>query len=125
MRAFFAAGIESMHFPFFVEALPVLVHISLFLFFAGFLVFVLGFNLNNTVFAIACCWIGLFIAAYAYITFLPMFRPGSPFYTPLSDSAALVYAGTSRAFFHVLSSITAFGQATRERFHLSKDRYND
>ncbi|KAI0286522.1 hypothetical protein BC826DRAFT_972524 [Russula brevipes] len=126
MRAFFAAGIERMNFSFFVEALPVLVHISLFLFFAGFLVFVLGFN--NTVFAIACCWIGLFIAAYAYITFLPMFRPDSPFYTPLSDSAALVYAGTSRAFFHVLSSMTAFGrvsQATRERFHLSRARYSD
>ncbi|KAI0286529.1 hypothetical protein BC826DRAFT_79913 [Russula brevipes] len=40
------------------EARAVLVHILVFLFFAGFLVFVLGFT--NTIFAIACCWIGLF-----------------------------------------------------------------
>ncbi|KAH9993489.1 hypothetical protein BJV74DRAFT_950824 [Russula compacta] len=92
MRAFFAAGIETLNFAYFVQALPFLVHLSLLLFFAGFLVFVFGEN--ATIFTISCCWIGLFNAAYLYITFMPVFRPESPFYTPLSDLVARICAGS-------------------------------
>ncbi|KAF8261205.1 hypothetical protein EI94DRAFT_1607964, partial [Lactarius quietus] len=39
IRAFFADGVERLHLPWAVEALPTLLHISLFLFFAGLCVF--------------------------------------------------------------------------------------
>ena len=41
IRAFFAEGMEKLHLPWAVEALPALLHLSLFLFFAGLAVFLL------------------------------------------------------------------------------------
>ena len=125
MRAFFANGIETQNFELFVEALPVLVHVSLLFFFAGFILFVS--DLNNTVFAISCCWITLFVGAYGYITIMPIFRPDSPFYTPLSDPAACVYAGicrgTSRALWAGSSLRNRANDATREHLHDLKERH--
>ena len=48
MRAFFAEGVEKMHIPWAVEGLPTLLHLSLFLFFAGLAIFL--FNINREVF---------------------------------------------------------------------------
>jgi Family of unknown function (DUF6535) len=42
MRAFFANGVEKMHISWAVEGLPTLLHLSLFLFFGGLVIF-----LNN------------------------------------------------------------------------------
>jgi hypothetical protein len=126
MRVFFAAGIERLNFAFVQEALRILIQCSLVLFFAGFLLFVLA--LGNTIFAIACAWIGLCLVAYAYITFLPIFRPGSPFSTPLTDAWARAYAVASYAILHVLWSATRFtrvSKATREHFRRMKKYYRD
>ncbi|KAH9963782.1 hypothetical protein BC827DRAFT_1266131 [Russula dissimulans] len=125
MRAFFANGIETQNFTLFVEALPVLVHVSLLFFFAGFILFVS--DLNNTVFAISCCWITLFVGAYGYITIMPIFRPDSPFYTPLSNPAAVIYAGVFRGTSRVLWAGSSFrnraSNATREHLHDLKERH--
>ncbi|KAI0293702.1 hypothetical protein B0F90DRAFT_1642314, partial [Multifurca ochricompacta] len=72
IRAFFAEGVEKLHLPWAVEALPTLVHFSLFLFFAGLLIFL--FNINHTVFKVVVWWVALCITAYICITFMPMFR---------------------------------------------------
>jgi hypothetical protein len=85
IRAFFAEGVEKLHLPWTVEALPALLHLSLFLFFAGLAVFL--FNINHTVFSVAISWIGLCTGVYVCITFMPMFRHDSPYYAPLSSSA--------------------------------------
>ncbi|KAH9170361.1 hypothetical protein EDB89DRAFT_1853569, partial [Lactarius sanguifluus] len=50
IRAFFAEGIEKLHLPWAVEALPALLHIAVFLFFAGLVVFLC--TINHTVFSI-------------------------------------------------------------------------
>ncbi|KAN0116055.1 hypothetical protein V8E52_006361, partial [Russula decolorans] len=39
MRAFFADGLDNMHVPWAVEGLPTLLHLSLFLFFGGLVIF--------------------------------------------------------------------------------------
>jgi Family of unknown function (DUF6535) len=49
MRAFFANGVEKMHIAQVVEGLPTLIHLSLFLFFAGLAIFL--FNINHAVFS--------------------------------------------------------------------------
>ncbi|KAI0293699.1 hypothetical protein B0F90DRAFT_1636837, partial [Multifurca ochricompacta] len=84
IRAFFAEGVEKLHLPLAVDALPTLVHVSLFLFFAGLLVFL--FNINHTAFTIVVWWVGLCIAVYICITVMPIFRHDSPYYAPLSRS---------------------------------------
>src|SRR6267378_480534 len=72
IRAFFAEGVEKLHLPWTVEALPALLHLSLFLFFAGLAVFL--FNINHTVFNVTISWIGFCTSMYMCITFMPMFR---------------------------------------------------
>jgi hypothetical protein len=57
MRAFFAEGVDKMHVSWAVETLPTLLHLSLFFFFSGLII----------------C-----------ITFMPIFRQDSPYYSPLS-----------------------------------------
>ncbi len=56
-RAFFADGMQKFHVPRVVEILPILVHLSLFVFFVGLLIYL--FNINHTVFSTVMCWIAL------------------------------------------------------------------
>jgi len=100
VRAFFAEGVDNLRLPATVEALPALLHLSLFIFFAGFLIFL--FNINHTVFSIVAWWIGLCTAVYACITLIPIFRHDSPYYAPLSSSAWFIYTGTLCVLFQVL-----------------------
>ncbi|KAI9432494.1 hypothetical protein H4582DRAFT_1795543, partial [Lactarius indigo] len=82
IRAFFAEGVEKLHLPWAVEALPTLLHLSLFIFFAGLLIFL--FNVHYTVFCTVIWWIGFCTAMYGCITLMPIFRHDSPYYAPLS-----------------------------------------
>ena len=91
IRAFFAEGVDKLHLPWTVEALPALLHLSLFLFFAGLAVFL--FNINHTVFKVAISWMVFCTSMYISITFMPMFRHDSPYYAPLSSSAWYLYNG--------------------------------
>jgi Family of unknown function (DUF6535) len=56
IRAFFAGGIGTLHLPWAVEALPTLLHTSLFLFLFGLLIFL--FNIDHTVFSVVVWWVG-------------------------------------------------------------------
>ncbi|KAI0291099.1 hypothetical protein BC826DRAFT_1176558 [Russula brevipes] len=130
LRAFFTAGIERHKFDFLLQALLVLVHLSLLFFFSGFLVFMLRLTrvFAPIIFIISCCWIGFFNAAYLFITVLPIFLPDSPYYTPLSIPVAYVYSATRGAVFLILWTTTRSSRisvATREYMQRSKDRYCD
>ncbi len=123
IRAFFFNGVEDLHFPAVVEALPSLLHLSLFLFFAGLLVFLS--DIHSSVFIAVACWTGIFVAAYACVTFMPISRNDSPYYTPLSSSALLLYAAVSYAVLQILRMIvflTPFVSATRKHFGTGQDR---
>ena len=82
IRAFFSEGVDKCLLPWTVDALPTLLHVSLFLFFAGLVVFLC--NVNLTIFKLVLSWVGLCVALYGCITFMPVFRHDSPYYTPLS-----------------------------------------
>jgi hypothetical protein len=91
MRAFFALGIDSRNFHFMVGIIPAMMHLSMFLFFLGFLVVM--YNINLTIFTISSCWVLIFLVAYGYATVLPFYRPESPFHTPLSKFITYAFAG--------------------------------
>jgi len=88
VRAFFADGADKMGLPWVVEALPALLHISLFLFFSGLVVFL--WNVNHTVSLSVTCCIGLFSVVYVCITFMPVLQHNSPYYTPISQPASYI-----------------------------------
>jgi Family of unknown function (DUF6535) len=119
IRTFFANGVDKLHLPWVVEALPILLHFSLSLFLAGLLIFL--FNVNQTAFNAVAGWVALFGGIYACITFMPIFRHDSPFYAPLSSTAWFLYAATLYAVFGVLS----FVRSGRGNFRDLKNRYRE
>ena len=118
IRAFFAEGIDKFLLPWAVEALPAMLHVSLFLFFAGLAVFLR--NVNLTIFKLVLSWIGLCMALYGCITFTPIFRLDSPYHTPLSLPAWHLVTGIRFLTFRALEWITFtfiyFRYATYVRF---------
>ncbi|KAH9952552.1 hypothetical protein BGW80DRAFT_1568029 [Lactifluus volemus] len=89
IRAFFAHGVERFHLPSSVEALPALLHLSLFLFFTGLAIYL--FNINHTVFSVVVWWVVLAGGVYGCITLMPIFWHDSPYYSPLSSSAWIFF----------------------------------
>jgi hypothetical protein len=88
IRSFFSEGVQKSLLPLAVEALPTMIHVSVFLFFAGLVVFLL--NVNLTIFKVVLSWISVCAALYGCITLIPLFRRDSPYYTPLTLFAWLV-----------------------------------
>ena len=120
MRAFFANGVEKMHVPWAVEGLPTMLHLSLFLFFGGLVVFL--FNIDQEVFTCVVWWIGLFSAVYGLITFLPIIRHDSPYNSPLSTPAWFLYTSIHHMTFKFLAFI-AWNAQTWQRYDDLRDRY--
>ena len=105
MRAFYANGVEKMHILWAVEGLPTLLHLSLFLFFGGLVIFL--FNVDQELFICVVWWIGLFSVVYGSITLLPLVRQDGPYYAPLSIPAWFLYASIQYVTFKVLVSTTS------------------
>ena len=99
IRVFFAEGVERFFLPRIIEALPALLHISLFLFFAGLTVFL--WNVNLTTFKVVLSWVGLCTALYGCFTLIPILRHDSPYFTPLSSSVWFIVIGIR----HVISQV--------------------
>jgi hypothetical protein len=103
MRAFFADGLDEMHVPWAVEGLPTLLHLSLFLFFGGLVIFL--FHIDHEVFGSVIWLIVLFSMLYVSITLLPLIRHDSPYCAPLSTPAWFLYSGIPYATFKILFEI--------------------
>ncbi|KAN0140473.1 hypothetical protein V8E53_001682 [Lactarius tabidus] len=117
IRAFFSEGIEKCLLPWAVETLPTLLHISLFLFFAGVVVFLC--NVNLTIFRLVLSWVGLCTALYGCITCMPIIRHDSPYYTPLSLPAWQIVTGVLFLIFRLrqwFSFSVRFHYSTFRRF---------
>ena len=97
IRAFFSEGVDKCLLPWTVDALPTLLHISLFLFFAGLVVFLC--NVNLTIFKLVLSWVGLCAALYGCFTCMPIIRHDSPYYTPLSLPAWHIVTGIPFLFY--------------------------
>jgi Family of unknown function (DUF6535) len=125
MHAFFAEGVDNMHIQWAVEGLPTLLHLSLFLFFGGLVIFL--FNVDQEVFLCVVWWIGLFTLMYGLITLLPFTRHNTPYYSPLSLPAWFLHAGIPYVIFKILSSIAYRyrGYDTWVRYRDLRDHYRD
>lgn len=125
MHAFFANGVDKFQISWAVEALPALVHLSLFIFFAGLLVFL--FHINHSVFGAVVCWVALSSAAYACITLMPIFSHDSPYSAPLSSTVWFLYAAIPYSLFRLLEFVAY--KCTRYsswfRFRALRRRYHD
>ena len=123
LRAFFSEGVDKWHVSWAVEALPTLLHISLFLFFVGLVIYLS--STNHFVFGMVVWWVVLSKIAYLSITFLPIFRPNSPYIAPLSSPIWYLYGSIRYAVFKVLSFQT-IGYSHLDpahRFHRLEDHY--
>ena len=125
IRAFFAEGVEKFLLPWAVEALPTMLHLSLFLFFAGLAVFL--WNVNLTIFKLVLSWISLCTALYGCITFIPVFCHDSPYHTPLSLPVWHFVTGirflTFRALERVITLSSDFRYETYVRFERLAEGY--
>ncbi|KAI0292524.1 hypothetical protein BC826DRAFT_433338 [Russula brevipes] len=90
MRAFFANGVDRFRVSWAAEALPALLHLSLFLFFAGLLIYL--FDINFIVFNAVLCWVAFLSLVYGCVTMMPIFWHDSPYYAPFSSTAWFLYA---------------------------------
>ncbi|KAH9178562.1 hypothetical protein EDB89DRAFT_955399 [Lactarius sanguifluus] len=107
IREFFVEGVERLRLPWAVEALPALLHISLFLFFAGLAIFL--YNVHLTTFTAVLGAVALCVVAYGCITLMPIFWHDSPYYTPLSSSAWVLLHGMFFTIFWCLDVLKGFG----------------
>jgi hypothetical protein len=99
IRAFFAGGLNDMLAPLVAEALPAMLHLSVFLFFGGLLVFLFNVdhstNVDHPTFKAVVWWVALSAALYAWITIIPFFRHDSPYYAPFFEAIRFLYCGIS------------------------------
>jgi len=119
IRAFFFHGIEKSHVTWVVETLPVLLHLSMWLFFTGLLVWLCA--INHTVFHAGGLWAVLSALVYISITLLPIFRPNILYDAPLSPAIWSIYTGMSYVVLKLLSS-SVLGSSFR--FHKLKRHYH-
>ncbi|KAJ7879838.1 hypothetical protein B0H13DRAFT_1580267, partial [Mycena leptocephala] len=80
--AYLYYGLERFGMYAMVQFIPLLLHISLLLFFAGLVAFLQPINAVAT--AVVAALLTLISIAYMYLTVLPMFSSDSPYRTPLS-----------------------------------------
>ncbi|KAJ7476521.1 hypothetical protein FB451DRAFT_1557386 [Mycena latifolia] len=78
-------GMERFGMYAMVEFIPLLLHVSLLLFFAGLVAFLLP--INPVVMVVAAVLLGFIAATYVYLTVLPIISSDSPYRTPLSNIA--------------------------------------
>ena len=123
IRSFFSEGVEKALLPWAVETLPTLLHISLFLFFAGLVVFLHSVDL--TIFKLVLSWVGVCTALYGCFTFMPIFRHDSPYYTPLSLLVWHIITGILYVVFRFLQWLTWFSYFSSEIYsrYASMKRY--
>ena len=123
LRAFFSDAIDGLHVLWVIEGVRAMIHLSMFLFFAGLLIYL--FNICHAVFVAVVWWMALSAVVYVSFTLLPIFRPNSPYYAPLSPTLWFLFACTSFAVFQVLSSevFRFLGPNAVEHFRGLRDYY--
>ena len=114
IRAFLAEGVEKLLLPWTVETLPTLLHISLFLFFAGLVVFL--WNVDITIFKLVLSWVGICTALYGCITVTPLFRHDSPYHTPLTLPVWHIVTGLRFLTYRALQRLARFDYLSHETY---------
>ena len=83
LRSFFFLGIQKNYMAFAVEIVPTLLHVSVFLFFGGLVIFF--FTIHKTVAIAVTASVGVFAVIYLALTILPYILDKCLYRTPMSD----------------------------------------
>jgi hypothetical protein len=81
-RSYLHGGVQAFGLSQVVEAVPALLHVAVFLFFAGLIDFL--FSIDRTVGRVILAVLCVFGCIYIMLTFLPNVRPNCPYRTPFS-----------------------------------------
>ena len=123
MRAFFVEGMDKMHIPWAIEGLPTLLHLSVFYFLAGLLIFL--FNIDHAVFNSMIWWIVPSSIVYGLVTVMPILRHNSPYCGPLSPAIWFLYTGINCVLSEALFKLYRNGTSeSLGRFRTLKIRYH-
>jgi len=106
IRTFFAEGATRFHLAVTMEAIPALLHVSVFLFLTGLVVGL--FNIQHTLAYIVLAVIVACAAIYVAITILPVVYQDSPYTTPFSTPLWYIFRKTVLALFWASDQITDF-----------------
>ncbi|KAI9443501.1 hypothetical protein H4582DRAFT_1873329 [Lactarius indigo] len=79
-----------------VELLPTLLHLSVILFLAGFIVYL--FTINHLMAILVGTCVGTSLLLYLYISLAPIYSRDSPYYTPLTTLAWVIPMGIASLF---------------------------
>ena len=90
IREFFIHGVDNFRLRWSIDALSMLLHLSIFLFFSGLLLYL--FNVHHSVFYAVLSWVAASTLGYIFITAMPIFRPNCPYHAPFSILAWYLYA---------------------------------
>ncbi|KAF5362959.1 hypothetical protein D9758_007113 [Tetrapyrgos nigripes] len=80
--AYMYSGLRDFGMHSFVDLIPILLHISLFFFFAGLVVFLLP--VNRVLTYIMACVLAVFLLVYMILSCIPLLYLNAPYRTPLS-----------------------------------------
>ncbi|KAK7026284.1 hypothetical protein R3P38DRAFT_2948941 [Favolaschia claudopus] len=80
--AYLYYGLKRFNMHAVVEVIPFLLHLSLIIFFAGLVAFLVP--VNRGVMFLSIALLGILVIVYAFLTVLPVFSLDSPYQTPLS-----------------------------------------
>ncbi len=105
IRAYMFDGVESFGLSQAVEAMPFLLHSSVFLFFAGLIVYLLP--INETVAFTALGFVVAFAFIYLTLTVFPTLRLNCPYRTPLSEVIYSLYQRSAFTLFLIAKAIEA------------------
>ncbi|KAJ7142041.1 hypothetical protein C8R43DRAFT_954387 [Mycena crocata] len=103
-----------------VEFLPLLLHISLLLFFAGLISFL--FPISTPLMILGIMLLGLMAATYAYLTVLPILHSDAPYRTPLSTIVWAIFQRLLRMYSRALDPKSTTSSADSRRIDVQKSR---
>ncbi|KAH8989262.1 hypothetical protein EDB92DRAFT_1799713, partial [Lactarius akahatsu] len=126
LRSFFAEGVERFHLAFAVEAIPALLHISVFLFLTGLVISL--FTIHHTIAYIILAATVTGGIVYTLITVMPVFCHNSPYHSPFSAlvwnvprKIAKTLLSAAHHIGHSLQKYTGFVQGGLHLLTLNQD----
>ena len=103
VREYMFRGVEEFRLSQAVGTMPFLLHISVFLFFAGLIEFLRPINSVVGSYALGCIMLCVF--TYAVLTLLAILRPNCPYRTPLSGFTYVIYQSSAFSLFSAAATI--------------------
>jgi hypothetical protein len=103
IRAYILKEVEKFGMSQAVEAMPLILHTSVFLFFAGLIDYLFPINTVVAYSALGC--VVAFAFTYAILTLLPNMRLNSPYRTPLSGLTFFLFQFSALGLFKVATAI--------------------